>query len=303
MDSNHRCHVGRICLICFYSTSIAGEYAYVLFDIASSGLSILRVSAIIQSVANASKTHTSSRLSIIIPAYNEERRIGNTLSELSAYLHETYGDKSAGIEVIVVVADSSDDTVKIVTSMGKKFLNFRLLEPGPPVGKGRDVQYGVLRASGEVIIFMDADLATPLYRLQEFYLTCTELNAIVIGDRNHKDSSKTLLRRLLSRIGNAYSRIVIGEHINDSQCGFKAFPAPLAKACFGKLSILGWGFDLEILAIACANAFQIRSISLPDWQDQPFSTYSNHLATNTLSIIWDGLRVSCRRHTNKYKVA
>lgn len=253
-------------------------------------------------MVSASKTPRYSRLSIIIPAYNEERRIGNTLSELAAYVDGTYGNKSAEVEIIVVVADSSDDTSNIVNSMGGKFQNFRLLEPGPPVGKGRDVQYGILRASGEVIIFMDADLATPLHHLQEFHLACMKSNAIVIGDRNHKDSSKSLLRRLLSRTGNAYSRIVIGEHVNDSQCGFKAFPAPLAKECFGKLSIQGWGFDLEVLAIAYTNAFPIRSVPLPDWQDKPFSTYSNRLATNTLSIIWDGLRVAYKRFTSEYRI-
>src|SRR5215471_11702106 len=112
-------------------------------------------------------------LSIVIPAFHEEKRIGQTLEELAAFLDRDEFFKGKDVEVVVVVADSPDKTKEFVTAKQGLFHHFVFLKPGPKVGKGRDVQYGMLRASGKLAVFMDADLATPLHHMKQFYDACT----------------------------------------------------------------------------------------------------------------------------------
>src|ERR1019366_2228343 len=100
-------------------------------------------------------------LTIVIPAYREEKRIGATLDELASFLKNDDFFKHKIVELIIVTADTIDKTQKIVTAKQKLFKDCKLLKPGPVIGKGRDVQFGMLRATGKTIIFMDADLATP----------------------------------------------------------------------------------------------------------------------------------------------
>ena len=108
------------------------------------------------------KSNSQPELTIVIPAYKEEKRIGRTLDELAIFLRNDQLLKTIAVEVLVVSADSADKTHEIVISKNNKFDMLTLLKPGPKVGKGRDVQLGMLRAKGKVVIFMDADLATPL---------------------------------------------------------------------------------------------------------------------------------------------
>src|ERR1035437_5344539 len=98
-------------------------------------------------------------LTIVIPAYAEEKRIGETLDKLALFLNNDKTLRDKKIEVLVVVASAPDKTKQIVLAKQKNFRNLTLLEPGPKAGKGRDVQFGMLRAKGKSVIFMDADLA------------------------------------------------------------------------------------------------------------------------------------------------
>ena len=101
-------------------------------------------------------------LSIVIPALREEKRIGKTLDELADFITSDPLMKTLRVEVIVVAAEGGDKTVQVVQTKQKKFSHLLILEPGPVVGKGRDVRFGILRAKGAAVMFMDADLATPL---------------------------------------------------------------------------------------------------------------------------------------------
>src|SRR5689334_16584139 len=108
-------------------------------------------------------------LSIVIPALNEAARIGRTLDQLAHFLKTDKTLKELRTEVLVVSADGDDNTHKVAETHGNKIGNFRLLRPGKRVGKGRDVQYGMQRTKGRYALFMDADLATPLHHIPEFY--------------------------------------------------------------------------------------------------------------------------------------
>ncbi len=234
-------------------------------------------------------------VSIVIPAYREEQRIGTTLDTLAVFLKTNHVFKDKSVEVLVVAADSPDKTHEIAIAKQKLFKNFRLLKPGAKAGKGRDVQFGMLRASGKFICFMDADLATPLSHLEEFYMTCATTDSIVVGTRNLLKHHPNPLRRIISNIGNLLFRLVGGVWIEDSQCGFKMFPSTTSQFCFSRLTIMGWGFDMEILAIAHANNIGIKSYRINDWQDKPHTTFTDGLLRISLRSLKDLGHIGLRR--------
>ncbi len=214
-------------------------------------------------------------LTIVIPALHEEKRIGRTLDALADFLKHDNFFKRKDVEVLVVAADTSDRTHAIVLEKRPLFRQLKLLKPGHPVGKGRDVQFGIDRAKGRKIVFMDADLATPLHHLEQFYKACGEDADIVIGTRNLFVYRAGAVRRAASFIGNILFRIAGGLWIEDSQCGFKMFTDRATKLCFSKLTIMGWGFDMELLAIAKANKLRIKRYRIDDWRDVPNGTFTD----------------------------
>lgn len=239
-------------------------------------------------------------LTIVIPANREERRIGHTLDELAAFLISDAFFKNVKVEVIVVTADAPDKTNTIVESKQKLFRQFVLLKPGPHVGKGRDVQFGMLRAHGKKIVFMDADLATPLHHLKEFYDLCEAGNDLVIGTRDLFHYRSNALRNLFAGIGNRLYQLTSGIHVEDTQCGFKMFTYEACEQCFSKQTIMGWGFDVELLAIAKANGLMIKPIRIADWGDKPFSTYNENALRITARMVRDFAHISRLKSTGYY---
>lgn len=239
-------------------------------------------------------------MSIVIPALHEERRIGPTLDALAVLL-KTVPYRRRTVEVIVVAADTVDKTKEIVLSKQSLFSTLTLLEPGKPVGKGRDVQYGILRARGRCVIFMDADLATPLHHIETFYAQCAAGNDIVIGTRNLLTYRSSGVRGIFAYVGNALYRLGGGMPVEDTQCGFKMFSAPAAKLCFSKLRIMGWGFDMELLAIAKANNLSLKTVRLPDWQHMPHSTHHESFARISLRSLKDFTLITTRRLRRIYE--
>lgn len=246
------------------------------------------------------KSKLSPDLSIVIPAYREEKRIGKTLDELARYLKTDSFFKQKNIEVIVVVADSGDKTVDIVLSKRASFKDIILLRPGPKVGKGRDVAYGMLRAKGRTVVFMDADLATPIYHLEDFYKLIEAGAEIVVGTRNLLKHHKSVLRRSISNIGNLFFVIAGGVWIEDSQCGFKMFSSGAVNICFSQLKIMGWGFDMEILAIAKANKLNIDSRRIDDWKSVPDGTFEDNILHSALRSLIELSTISFRRALRLY---
>ena len=145
-----------------------------------------------------------SSLSIVIPAYREEERIGKTLDHLQRYINTDPFIKSKSVEVIVVAANSDDNTQGIVELHKNNFDQLKLLLPGDRVGKGRDVKFGMMRARGDAIMFMDADMATPLVYISKFLKTIEDGEDIVIGVRNLNNHHDNTVRKFLSLVGNFF---------------------------------------------------------------------------------------------------
>jgi dolichyl-phosphate beta-glucosyltransferase len=240
-------------------------------------------------------------LSIVVPALNEEKRIGDSLEKLAEFLNDDATMRTLDVEVIVVAADPRDRTHEIVQQKKKLFRDFKLLKPGVPVGKGRDVQYGMLRAKGRTILFMDADLATPLHHISAAYKKIQKGADVVAGTRNLRKHHKSLVRRSIANAGNLLFRVAGGVWIEDSQCGFKMFTAGAAELCFTRLTIQKWGFDMEILAIAKANRLKLVSQRVNDWHDMPHSTFEDNMIRNTLHSLKDLSHIARRRVARSYR--
>ncbi|MCC7288874.1 glycosyltransferase [bacterium] len=205
-------------------------------------------------------------LTIVIPTYKEEGRIGDSLDQLAAYLK---GNKHS-VEVLVVDADSPDKTIAEVRSRAKKFKHFRVLSAGPkPVGKaikGKQVRDGIFEAAGRYVVFMDADLATPLKYLERVFAAMDANIPVAICVRNLNESHKGI-RKIISGFGNFLVQVLLLPGVKDTQCGFKAFEREAAHTIFARQQILGWGFDMEVLAIARKLGYGIELIDVPDWHD------------------------------------
>jgi len=247
------------------------------------------------------KSNLPFDLTIVIPAYSEEKRIGKTLDELGRFLKSEKTLKDQAIEILVVSADSPDKTHEIVRSKQKEFAHLRLLKPGAKVGKGRDVRYAMLRAKGSAVIFMDADLATPLRHLPKFYHAYQKGAPLVIATRNLRKHHPNYLRRLISSSGNLLFRFAGGVWVEDSQCGFKLFSYDAAQLCFSKLTIVGWGFDMEVLAIAKANKLKIKSYRVNDWVSVPDGTFVDGMIKNSLVSLKELALIFYRRINGSYK--
>ncbi|GAC1600393.1 MAG: glycosyltransferase family 2 protein [Candidatus Saccharimonadales bacterium] len=203
-------------------------------------------------------------LSIIIPAYMEAERIADSLARLAEYLA---ANELGEVEVIVVTADSADGTAKIAQSAAGSFKHFRVLQAGPRVGKGRDVRLGMYEAAGRYKLFMDADLATPLQYLQNVKAFMDRGGQIAIAVRDLLVIHKGFLRKTASKSANVAAQLLVVPGIKDTQCGFKVFEASCAENIFGRMTMLQWSFDMEILAIARQLKYRIDFIDVPDWID------------------------------------
>lgn len=203
-------------------------------------------------------------LTIVVPAYHEADLITQSLQALSAAIKEHLDYKST--EVIVVAADSDDNTGDIAEQSSQLFEHFSVIRPGARVGKGRDVRAGILAGKGQYRMFMDADMATPLHHLAYIAKFMQHHGEVGIGIRR-LDSIHTGLRKFISEFGNVLVQSTLTPGIIDSQCGFKIFRADAAEAIFSRITILGWGFDMEVLTIARLQNYDIETFDIPDWHD------------------------------------
>lgn len=203
-------------------------------------------------------------LTIVVPAYHESDRIEQSLKDLAAAIDKYLNPKTT--EVIVVSADNDDPTGTIAEANSKLFEHFKLIRPGARVGKGRDARLGILAGQGTYRMFMDADMATPLRHLEQISAFIKTDGDMSIGIRPLA-SIHTGFRKVVSEIGNVLVQTLLTPGISDSQCGFKIFRADVAEVVFPRLTILGWGFDMELLTIARVHKYTIDTMDIPDWHD------------------------------------
>lgn len=215
-------------------------------------------------------------LSVIIPAYNEEKRISNTLLDIDKYL--TGQDYS--YEIIVVSDGSKDKTAAIVKKFSDLIKNLKLIDNKENHGKGWVVRQGMLEAKGQHRVFMDADNATTIDHFEKMIPLFKQGFKVVIGSRDSKDAegakqavAQSFLKRQLGNFGNILIQLLAVSSIWDTQCGFKAFTGKTANDIFGRCLIDKWGFDIEALAIARKLGYKIGIIPV-NWVNDPHSKVS-----------------------------
>ena len=240
------------------------------------------------------------KLSVVIPAYNEGKRISATLEDIDRYLEK----QKYGYEIIVVDNGSNDNTCDIVKKYQRSTVeNLIALCLSKSVGaKGSAVLLGILEeARGDYIMFMDADNATPVSEIEKFwpYLEKGKFD-VVIGSRYVGSSNVTrkqpLYRIVLSRVSNLLIQMLAVPGIADTQLGFKAFSRTAAKDIFSQVTIPGWGFDMEVLTIARRHGYKIKEVGVL-WREQggshvPLKAY--------LESLKDLLKIKFRALTGRY---
>jgi dolichyl-phosphate beta-glucosyltransferase len=210
-------------------------------------------------------------LSVIIPAYNEEKRLPTTLEEIDKYLSKQTYD----YEIIVISDGSKDNTVNIVRSYSLKIKNLKLIDNKENHGKGYVVRQAMLQAKGDYRLFTDADNSTSIDQVEKMWPFFERDYDIVIGSRDVKGAvlavPQSFQRRILGDTFNLVVKIVAGFWgISDTQCGFKGFTARAAESIFPKCKIDRWAFDVEILVIAKKMGYKIKEMPVT-WINDPNS--------------------------------
>lgn len=199
---------------------------------------------------------TTRDLSVVVPAYNEEARIGPSLDSLLAY----FARQPYRWELIVVDDGSRDGTAQIVTERISGVANARLISYSPNRGKGAAIRTGVLASQGAQVLFCDADLSTPIGELERLLPLLEAGNDIVIGSRAAQGASATApaWRRFGGLVFRVFRNAVVGfSEFVDSQCGFKLFRGDVARRLFAIQRIDRFMFDIEVLYLANRLGYRI----------------------------------------------
>lgn len=211
-------------------------------------------------------------ISFVIPAYNEAKRLPQSISKLADFADS----QKYKIEIIVVVERSVDKTYELAKKAVDGDTRFRIVNNKEHYGKGFAIKTGMQMAKGEIAFFMDADLSTDLSAVKNFYdLLKTDKSVdIVIGSRAHPDSQLKIkqnwLRQSLGKTNNQIIKLLKLSDFSDTQCGFKAFRSSVAKELFSKLKTDGFAFDVEILMRANKAGFKVVEQPVI-WKNSPGS--------------------------------
>ena len=226
-------------------------------------------------------------LSVVIPVYNEGKRIGKTLDQVLVFLRS----QAYRSEIIVVDDGSRDDSVRIAQEKLKGFPN-RLLLSERNRGKGHAVRRGMLEASGQFVLFTDADLSVPIEGVKEFLEPLKGGYDYVLGSRALANSRveihQSFLREGMGKIFNRIARLFTFRGIRDSQCGFKCFTRKAAQDLFSRQRLDGFCFDAEIIYLAQKSGYRILEAPVM-WRNSPQSRVK--IFRDPLFMFWDLLRI------------
>lgn len=203
-------------------------------------------------------------ISVIIPAYNEERRLPSTLESVHDFLTQS----GRSFEIVVVDDGSMDHTCAIVETFGQHHEFVRLLSYSPNQGKGYAVRTGMMAAQGDYLLIDDADGSSPIAEVERLLQAIEGGADIAIGSRAKQDSSR-VVKALPYRkyIGNTFNMIVqslVLPGVEDTQCGFKLFKRSVARDIFSVAHLNGYGFDVEVLYIARLRGYSVAEVAI-DW--------------------------------------
>lgn len=206
---------------------------------------------------------------IIIPAHNEEKRIGGTLENYLSYFNNLKGQKLIDFKIIVILNACKDNTRNVVERYNCEELGILEFERG---GKGFAIVEGfkqALRENWELVGFIDADMATPPKAFYGLVKNIERCDGIIANrcDKRSKVSPQTFFRRFISRVFNFIVRVLFLFPYSDTQCGAKLFKKELIKKIYPKLENSGWSFDVDLLFYASREKAKIKSIPT-EWNDK-----------------------------------
>ncbi|PYP83628.1 MAG: glycosyl transferase [Candidatus Angelobacter sp. Gp1-AA117] len=221
------------------------------------------------------------KYSIIVPAYNERERLGRSLQTIVDYARQ----QGWSAEIVAVDDGSSDETAEIINGLAAQYPEIRLVRNPGNRGKGYAVRNGMLNARGEILLFTDADLSSPISEAPKLFSAIARGAEVAIGSRwldpSLQFERQPLKRQIFSRIFNLFLRVLLGLNFRDTQCGFKAFTRRASTLIFPLQRIDRWGFDAEILYIARKKGLRVTEVPVA-W---------GHDDRSRLSPLKDGMRM------------
>lgn len=206
----------------------------------------------------------SIKLSVVIPAYNEEKRLPKTLEQINKYLIKQNYD----YEIVVVSDGSKDKTAEVVRSLQPKIKNLKIIDNKENHGKGYVTRQGLMEAKGEYRLFTDADNSTSIDQIEKMWPEFGKGFDVVIGSRDIEgailDPPQPWLRKVILGEGfKLYRKIILGLwRVEDTQCGFKCFTRKSTEKVLPKCKIDRFAFDPEILVLAKKAGFKIKEIPI-----------------------------------------
>jgi glycosyltransferase involved in cell wall biosynthesis len=239
-------------------------------------------------------------LSIIIPSYNEEKRLPRTLARIREYF-EGRPLPLDQIEVIVVDDGSTDGTAQVARDWARQWPSVRLLSNPGNQGKGYSVRHGMLESRGRLALFTDADLSAPIEESEKLFAALKEGNQVAIGsraiDRSLISVRQSQLREMAGIIFNALVRLFTWLPIHDTQCGFKVFEREASRIVFEQQRILGWGFDPEVLFLAKRHGLRIAEVPVRWAHDEATKV---HVVRASLTMFGDLIYIRWNELLGRY---
>jgi dolichyl-phosphate beta-glucosyltransferase len=235
----------------------------------------------------------SIALSIVIPSYNEEKRLPATLGRIASYVRAS----GRSTEVIVVDDGSTDRTAEVAKSYGGRIENLRVVPNGRNRGKGYSVKHGSMEAQGEIVLFTDADLSAPIEEADKLLDKMKEYD-VAIGSRAVNraliEVHESKFREFAGIIFNRIVRIILRLPFVDTQCGFKAFRREKCKILFEQQTIERFGFDPELLYLARHHGLKTIEVAVR-WAHSPATKInmwrdSLQMFLDVVVIRWNALR-------------
>ncbi len=237
-------------------------------------------------------------LSVVIPAYNEAKRLPLTLIDVDRHLSE----QEYSYEIIVVNDGSTDATAEIVNRFKPLIENLKLIDNKENKGKGAVVKQGMLAAKGNWRVFMDADNSTTIVEFNKMLPYIEQGYEVIIGSRGVKGAKlsppQPAHKRVMGGLGKMFIRLTVLPGVKDSQCGFKCFSEEAAERVFPLLTIDRWGFDVEALALARKFGYEIKEMPV-FWVNDPRTHVSS---AAYLQVLGETVKIRWALWRGKYKL-